>query len=66
MVHETDSEVVFLLAIGKWVATFYLLTMTTNVLSTGELIKVVHSPSSVTLHGLSSSIGLPYPGDKSG
>jgi len=37
MVHETDSEVVFLLAIGKWVATFYLLTMTTNVLSTALL-----------------------------
>ena len=46
MVHATDSlaEVVFLLDIGKWIATFYLLTMTTNVLSSGEPVKSVRSP----------------------
>ena len=56
----TESEVVLLLDIGKRAATFYLLTMTTNALSSGELIKSIHSPSSVTLHGLSSFIGLSY------
>ena len=36
MSHAEDSKVGFQLDIGKWVVPFYLLTMTTNVLGSGE------------------------------
>ena len=40
MLHATDVEDVFLPNIGKWVVPFYVLTMATNVLSSGEFIKL--------------------------
>lgn len=47
--HATDPEDGFQLNIGKWVVTFYVLTMTTNVLSSGELITLFHLVTCVTL-----------------
>lgn len=66
MQYAIGSDEVFLPDAGKLVVLFYLLTTTTNILSSGESMRPFWFPIGVTLCGLNSSIGLSYLDDQPG